>query len=154
MGNFGLHNYYFTKENKYCSRVKKVKAYKPSKHHIESQDLPVVTSKLTDVKCEIITKHVSHYLLKDLPFEFLANSSNTWDPHRVKPTSITGFNGAYLELAESDRGPQIAVHENTVVTQFYVLKQQPETSTLVNNFVLHYVNKVRIKLSLHPLDLQ
>jgi hypothetical protein len=50
MGNFGLHNYYFTKENKYCSRVKKVKAYKPQKHHIESQDLPVITSKLCDVK--------------------------------------------------------------------------------------------------------
>ena len=142
MGNFGLHNYYFTTESKYKSQVKKVKAFKHNKHNIERSDLPVITSKLTDVKCELITRHLSHFLLKDLPFEFLVNSNNAWDPHPVKPTSVTGSNGKFLELAESDRGPQIAVHHNTAVTQFYINKHQPETLTILNNFVLHYVNKL------------
>lgn len=71
MGNFGLHNYYCTEESRYKSQVKKVKAYKHNKHNIARQDLPVITSKLTDTKCELVTKFLSHYCLKGLPFEFL-----------------------------------------------------------------------------------
>jgi len=152
MGNFGLHNYYFTNDSKYCSQVKKVKAYKPQKHHIESQNLPVITSKLWDVKCELITKNLSHYLLKDLPFEFLVNWDNTWDPHAVKATSVTGSNGKYLELAESDRGPQVSIHGNAAMVQFYISHHQPETVSLLNNFITHFVHKVRIWFEI--IDLQ
>lgn len=119
-----------------------MKAYKHNKHNIERQDLPVITSKLTDVKWELITKHLSHYLLKELPFEFLVSNSNIWDPHPVKSNSVTGNNGKYMELAESDRGPQIVTHENSTVTQFHINKNQPETWILLNNFVLHFVNKI------------
>lgn len=142
IGNFGLHNYYFTKESKYASKVSKVQAFKHNKHNIKRQDLPVITSKLTDVKWELITKHLSHYLLKNLPFEFLVSWSNSWDPHAVKPTSVTGSNGKYMELAESSRGSQIATHNNCAVTQFYINKNQSETQTVLNNFVIYYVNRL------------
>lgn len=122
--------------------MKKVKAYKPNKRHIESQDLPVITSKLTDVKCELLTKQLSHYLLKDLPSEFLVCNTNLWNLHPVKPMSITGCNGNYTELAESEKGPQIAVHGNCVATQFYVTKSNPETVTLLHNFINHHIAKI------------
>jgi hypothetical protein len=81
-------------------------------------------------------------LLKDLPFEFLVSCSNSWDPHAVKPTSVTGFNSKYMELAESSRGTQVALHRNSAFTQFYISKNQPETLTILNNFVVHYVNRL------------
>ena len=124
------------------NNVNKVKVYKTSKHYIESPDISVITSKLTDVKWELIKEQLSHYLLKDLPFEFWVTNTNQWDPHPLKPTSITGSPERYLQLAESVDGPQIISHKNTIATQFYIMKEQAETITLLNNFIKYYVDKL------------
>ena len=142
MGNFGLHNSHYINENNAYRQVKKIKAYKPNKHYIESQEFQVLTSKITDVKWELISKHLGHYLLKDLPLEFLVWSTNLWDAHPVKSTSITGSNSKFTELAESSSGPQIACHGNLVAIQFDIWKQNPETITILNNFIAHYLPKI------------
>lgn len=140
MGNVGLHNMHYS--NPTNTQVTKVLTYKSSKHYIQKAEMPVVTSKLTDVKWDLIKKYVSHYLLKDVPFDFLVTNTHYWDPHPLKATSITGNPERYTTLADSVRGPQICTHRNTVAVQFYVTKDQIETVTVMNNFVSHYVDKI------------
>ena len=55
---------------------------------------------------------------------------------------MTGNNGKFMEIAESTRGPQIIVHGHTAAVQFYINKHLPETCTVLNNFVLHFTNKI------------
>lgn len=93
MGNFGLHNKHFTNEYSSNPQVTKIQTYK---HQTQKSELPVVTSKLTDVKCELIKKYLSHYLLKKIPFEFLVTNSHNWDPHPLKPTSITDSSQVFI----------------------------------------------------------
>ena len=142
IGNFGMHNSYYVKNSKYQSQVQKTKAYRPNKHYIESQELDVITSKITDVKWELISKHISHFLLKDLPSEFWVWNTHIWDLHPVRSNSLIGSNGKFTELAESDSGPQIATMENLVAIQFYILKENPETIKVLNNFINHYMNEI------------
>ena len=142
MGNFGLHNSHFINESIAQCQIKKIKAYKPNKNYVDSQELQLIASKITDVKWELITKHLGNFLLKGLPLEFLAWNSNLWVPHPVVSTSITGSNCKYIEIAESSSGPQIAHHGDLVAVQFDIWEQNKETIQVLRNFIDHYSNKI------------
>ena len=90
--------------------VKKVSTY-----HSKSDLKPsLFFSKLTDVKCMVKKQYISHPLMDKLPQEFVVENRNTWDPHPVNITNLTLIEKFYDTLAESDRGPQVAIHRNTV----------------------------------------
>ena len=136
-----MHNSYYAKNNKWKSQVIKTKTYKPNKNYPEMES-NVIISKATDVTWQIVAKYASHFILKNLPLEFCVWNTNLWNPHPVKPTSIFGSNGIFTELAESKLGPQIAIKGNMVATQFYILKENPETITLLNNFIDYHMSKL------------
>ena len=48
----------------------------------------------------------------------------------------------YASLADGERGPQIAEHFNTIVTQFSIKQKHKETVMLLQNFMLHALQKV------------
>ena len=73
----------------------KVSTYKPMLFY----------SKLTDVKCTVKKQYVSHWLMKDVPQEFVVENRNTWDPHPVNITNVHNVQKNYDILAQSERGP-------------------------------------------------
>lgn len=60
---------------------------------------------------------------------------NTWDPHPVNITNLTLIEKFYDTLAESDRGPQVALHRNTVAVQFQIDQKYKETVQLIQNYI-------------------
>ena len=83
----------------------------------------------------------SHWLLKDLVFEFKAFAKNAWDPHptNISDTNIMFVHSNYKVLAEGQRGPQIAEHEKSICTQFEITPMYPETIFLLRNFLNKYL---------------
>ena len=92
-------------------------------------------SKLTDVRCSLKKQYISHPLASGIPQEFVVENRNTWDPHPVNITNIDLVEQNYECIAESERGPQIAIHKNTVAVQFQVDKKYKETVQLLRNYV-------------------
>lgn len=82
---------------------------------------------MTDVKCIVKKQYVSHWLFEGLPQEFIVENRNTWDPHPVNVTNLTIVEKNYDTLAESERGPQIVTHLNSVITQFHIDKKYKES---------------------------
>ena len=90
--------------------VKKTEIYRaqttPSDYHLFFQ-------KATDVKCYVNKNVQGHYLFKDTPPEFIVDSNNLWDPHPVRTTNINIVKQKFESMAESNRGPLIALHQNS-----------------------------------------
>lgn len=66
--------------------------------------------KATDVKCYVDKHHHGHYLFRDIEPQFVVDVSNLWDPHPVLTTSINIVKTKFHTMAESNRGPVIAMH--------------------------------------------
>lgn len=92
--------------------VKKVSTYQAKATDLQPQ---LFFSKLTDVKCTIKKQYISHALMEGLPQEFVVDNRNTWDPHPVNITNMSLVEKLYDTLAESERGPQVCTHKNTLV---------------------------------------
>jgi hypothetical protein len=45
-----------------------------------------------------------------VPQEFIIENKNSWDPHPVNITNLTVVKVNYDTVAQSERGPQIALH--------------------------------------------
>ena len=65
--------------------------------------------------------------MEGLPQEFVVENRNTWDPHPINITNLAVIEKNYDSLAESDRGPQIAIHKNTLSVQFQIDPKYKET---------------------------
>ena len=48
----------------------------------------------------------------------MADATHTWESHETKITDPFTVQNMYEILADSERGPMIAMHQNSVVTQF------------------------------------
>eukprot|EP00347_Sterkiella_histriomuscorum_P012234 403369376 len=92
-------------------------------------------SKLTDVKCMIKKQYISNPLLTGLPAEFVVDNHNSWDPHPINITNIQLVQTNYDTFAESERGPQIIQHLNTVAVQFHIDKKYKESVLVLANYV-------------------
>jgi hypothetical protein len=110
---------------------------KVSTHHSKVTDLKpsLFFSKLTDVKCLVKKHYISHPLMYKMPQEFVVENRNTWDPHPVNITNLNLIEKYYDTMAESDRGPQVATHKNTVAIQFQVDHKYKETVQLLQNYI-------------------
>eukprot|EP00347_Sterkiella_histriomuscorum_P002132 403369345 len=106
-------------------------------------------SKLTDVRCSLKKQYISHYLAVDIPQEFVVENKNTWDPHPINITNIDLVQQNYETIAESERGPQIAIHKNTLALQFQVDKKYKETVQIMLNFVNQKMQQIQNVGRLH-----
>ena len=48
----------------------------------------------------------------------MADATHTWESHETKITDPFTVQNMYEIMADSERGPMIAMHQNSVVTQF------------------------------------
>ena len=62
-----------------------------------------------------------------MPQEFLLENRNSWDSHPTNITNVNYVHKNYDILAESERGPQITMHFNSVCTQFNIDKRYKES---------------------------
>jgi hypothetical protein len=70
----------------------------------------------SDTRCELRKNFMSHWILQGVPYEFVVENLNTWDPHHVSIVNTETVEFSYTALAEGERGPQIAEHKNTILT--------------------------------------
>jgi len=87
------------------------------------------------VKCHVKKQYVSHWAVDGLPQEFVVENKNTWDPHPVNITNVELVSRNYDTIAESERGPQIVEHLNSLCVQFHVDPKYKESVKVLSNFI-------------------
>eukprot|EP00826_Nyctotherus_ovalis_P001390 TRINITY_DN10210_c0_g1_i2.p1 TRINITY_DN10210_c0_g1~~TRINITY_DN10210_c0_g1_i2.p1 ORF type:complete len:225 (-),score=32.04 TRINITY_DN10210_c0_g1_i2:371-1045(-) len=94
--------------------------------------------------------YLQHWVVRDLPPEFKVYSRNTWDPHpvNIQSAGICLVRSNYRVLAESARGPQIAVHEDSVCVQFDVLPRYAESVVVLFGFLQKYMRDAYVSFAL------
>ena len=98
--------------------------------------------KATDVLCYVDKHHHGHYLFKGVDPEFVVDVTNLWDPHPVKTNSINVVKEPWSQMAESQRGPLIAMHQNACCCQFQIDRKYRETVTILRNFIINKVDEI------------
>jgi hypothetical protein len=74
----------------------------------------MIMTSASDVKVELKKNFMSHWCLKGVFHEFIAENVNTWDPHPINIVHSETVIKNYQTLAEAARGPQISEHFNTI----------------------------------------
>ena len=95
-----------------------------------------------DTKCELRKNFMSHWVLAGMPYQFVVENVNTWDPHPVSIVNQETVERTYTPLAEGERGPQISEHKNTILTQFPIKSKHKETVRMLTNFIEHWLARV------------
>lgn len=72
----------------------------------------------------------------------MVDAQNTWDAHpiNVQIKELGRVVKNYEPLVIGERGPVVAIHGNTVATQFGIDRQYPETVQILRNFIEQVYN--------------
>ena len=97
---------------------------------------------IRSVASELRKNFMSHWVLSGLYHEFVVENVNTWDPHPVSIVHQEVVTKNYTTLAEGERGPQIAEHRNSILTQFPIKGKHKETVALLTNFITKSLQRV------------
>ena len=93
-------------------------------------------------------KNMSHWVLKNMPLEFVVRSNASWYAHNI---CLTDKELKYLVLSTCPRGPIIIEHSNTIGLNFQISKKYPHSITILENFIkakmLDVKNKAEILLT-------
>ncbi|MCQ2816494.1 MAG: hypothetical protein MJ252_04420, partial [archaeon] len=125
VGNIGIHKLQYAE--KYSNRGKFV--LKPF-HRSHKEELISITR--NDVKVKIGKQVVLHWFLKNLSDEFVAYTSLNWFLHNI---CVNSKKLQYKVLADSNLGPMILEHQNSIGTIFHLDKDNKETLIMFENFV-------------------
>ena len=138
--NIGLHKQ-LTAE-KYMNRGKFVLPYRfKGKDYIKNIDAFVTTC--NEIKVKITRQYLYHFLLDNLPLEFIATTSLTWFPHFF---NVTNKSFQFKVICESDKGPVVIEHENSTGVLFHPNEKYKETVIFLENFIRNKFNEVQNKL--------
>lgn len=138
--NIGLHKQ-LTAE-KYMNRGKFVLPYRfKGKDYIKNMDAFVTTC--NEIKVKITRQYLYHFLLDNLPLEFIATTSLTWYPHFF---NVTNKSFQFKVICESDKGPVVIEHENSTGVLFHPNEKYKETVIFLENFIRNKFNEVQNKL--------
>ncbi|OMJ75186.1 hypothetical protein SteCoe_25736 [Stentor coeruleus] len=137
VANTGIHNHKAAQESAQVSEAMlKTRQYLAK---IVDSANQIFIGKSNEDKCRVYKQYVQHWLVKGLGFsEFLIPSMNKWDVH---PINATLKENVYMVLAESNRGPQIIIHNNAVSLQFHISNKYPATFLVLKNFVTHMMSR-------------
>lgn len=145
-GNTGLH---YSRAEASIQGGLQDETVKKTKIHVSNSNAtlkqPLIVTSPYDAKCELRKNLMSHWVLKDMYHEFLVENVNQWDPHPVNICYPETVKTSYKTLADGERGPQIAEHQNSIVTQFPIQSKHKETVKLLQNFILQALSKVVIE---------
>jgi len=115
--------------------------YKPKK---TSEEEILYLNTLYEQIVRIRKFHTQHWILKDIKQEFKVTCLNKWDPHSVNISDIAKVGKNYITLAESDKGPQIIEHNNSIAVQFIIDERYPETIKLLCNFITKMSEEIKV----------
>ena len=96
-----------------------------------------------EIKVSITRQNLSHYLVENLPLEFIVYSSLSWFPHFV---NVSNKKFQYKIIGESEKGPIIIEHENTIGVGFHINVKFRDSVTLLENFIKNKFCVIRDKL--------
>lgn len=92
--------------------------------------------------CYVDKYHLGHYLFKGVEPAFVVDVVNLWDPHDVCTTSINVVKERLITMAEANRGPIVAMHQNSCCCQFLINRKYRETVTILRNFIIKKVDEI------------
>ena len=134
IGNVGLHYAKAAEEDGVEGGfITKKKIYKPKPSKYSTQE--VIKSKITERKCTIMKEHLHHWVTIGMQREFVAINESMWDPHPIGMKTTSAYDINYTIIAESEKGPEVIEHLNTIAVQFHIEKKYSATVELLNNFV-------------------
>ena len=96
-----------------------------------------------EIKVSITRQNLSHYLVESLPLEFIVYSSLSWFAHFV---NVSNKKFQYKIIGESEKGPIIIEHENTIGVGFHVNVKFRDSVILLENFIKNKFCVIRDKL--------
>ena len=135
--NIGLHKLLYAE--KFKERGKYVlKEFKFSKN----KDL--VSSVKKDIKINILKQYCNHWIVKDIPVEFVAFSSLTWYQHNF---CVNNKKLQYKILSDSNFGAMMIEHLNSIGVFFHIQKSFPDTITIIKNFIKTKFREIHLKNS-------
>lgn len=132
-GNVGLHFNKSSNRNGQMNFIRKVKTYKSKISNYLTNE--VIMSKITERKCTIKKEHLHHWLVNGVDKDFVAINESLWDAHPIKMATTTLNETNYVTIADSDNGPEIVEHKNTVAVQFHVDSKYEATIKIMNNYI-------------------
>jgi hypothetical protein len=134
IGNVGLHYAKAAEESKSEGAfIRKIKTYKPKPSKYST--LEIIKSKITERKCTIMKEHLFHWAFIGMDKDFVATNESLWDPHPIGMSTTSAYEVNYTIIAESENGPEVIEHRNTIATQFHIEKKYVATVQLLNNFI-------------------
>ena len=147
--NIGLHKQ-ITAE-KYMPRGKFVlpDGFK-GKDYIKSKN--TLVSNCHEIKVNVLRQYLSHYLVTELPVEFVAFTSLTWFPHFF---NVSFKKYQFKVICQCDKGPVVIEHENSVGVAFHPQINYIETVKILENFVFKKFQEIQDRLfSFKKSDIQ
>jgi hypothetical protein len=76
-----------------------------------------------------------HWVVSNIESEFVAINESLWDPHPIGLSTTNSSAVNYTTLAESERGPELVEHMNTIATQLHVEYKYEPTIKMIHNYV-------------------
>ena len=102
-----------------------------------------LVSNCHEIKVNVLRQNLSHYLLKNLPVEFVAFTTLTWFPHFF---NISFKKYQFKVICQCDKGPVVIEHENSVGIAFHPQHNYPETIKILENFIYKKFQDLQDKL--------
>jgi hypothetical protein len=113
--------------------MRKIKTYRPKPSKYSTQE--VIKSKITERKCNIKKEFLHHWAVNGMDKEFVAINESLWDPHPIGMATTSAYEVNYSIIADSEHGPEVVEHRNTIAVQFHIDKKYLATVQLLNNFI-------------------
>ena len=111
------------------------------KDYIKNKD--TVVSNCHEIKVNVLRQYLSHYLLINLPVEFVAFTTLTWFPHFF---NVSFKKYQFKVICQCDKGPVVIEHENSVGVAFHPQVNYIETIKILENFISKKFQEIQDKL--------
>ena len=138
--NIGLHKQ-MTAE-KYMNRGKFVLPYKFKGKDSIRNEFAFATI-CNEIKVNITRQYLYHFLVENLPLEFIVNTSLTWFPHFF---NVSNLSLQFKVICESEEGPVVIEHQNSIGVLFHINEKYKDTVTFMENFIRNKFNEVQNKV--------
>ena len=130
-GNVGLHWSKTTStENHY---INKSKGNTQTASKYSTKD--VIKSKITERRLTLKKEFFHHWLAQGLEKQFVVTNENLWDAHPKSLGTSSLYGGTLSILVESENGPEVIEHLNTIAGGFQITEKYESTITLLANFI-------------------
>ena len=111
------------------------------KDYIKNKE--TLVSNCHELNVNVLRQYLSHYLLNNLPVQFVAYSTLTWFPHFF---NVSFKRYQFKAICQCDKGPVVIEHENSVGVAFHPQSNYPETIKILENFIIRKFQDLQEKL--------